>query len=374
MDASDGSGSNSHVWPIVDDNGAVDINGMMDNLEERIENLEMVFAYLKNKKMLERQENKPKKDSRLNSKKSTMDHSFGSAEDVDHVRILQSCNGLLLCSGSAWHVFYYIYNPSTILFKRLPQPNYYLRDDSWFFINGLFRLAFDPRKSSHYKVVQAGGKAGKIFESCGCLLLVCRDDIGSTTFTIYEMMKGSFVWSVSSVFRLAFDPRESSHYKVVQVGGEAEGLNRELKHCKLNMKDHDYPIMTSLEIAHGLHRGRNLLESFGGPINDPILLLMELPHMLHLEGKFFESFRYLVNIVQLLNLLLRGWSIRTGVWSICLGEGEEDAFVVINLFEKVVKYNLISNTNTEIFDIRSNQVDDDDDDDDDDAVLFIPPF
>ncbi|GKB79444.1 hypothetical protein Tco_0946339 [Tanacetum coccineum] len=27
-----------------------------------------------------------------------MGHSFGSAEEVDHVRILQSCNGLLLCS------------------------------------------------------------------------------------------------------------------------------------------------------------------------------------------------------------------------------------------------------------------------------------
>nr|GFA83955.1 hypothetical protein [Tanacetum cinerariifolium] len=91
----------------------------------------------------------------------------------------------------------------------------------------------------------------------------------------------------TGVFRLAFDPRKSSHYKVVQAGGKA------------------------------------------------------------------------------------------GVWSICLGEGEEDAFVVINLSGKVVKYNLISNTNTEIFDIRSNQMDDDaddDDDDDDDAVLFIPSF
>nr|GEV01447.1 hypothetical protein [Tanacetum cinerariifolium] len=160
-------------------------------------------------------------------KKSTMDHSFGSAEEVDHVRILQSCNGLLLCSGSAWPVFYYVYNPSTILFKRLSQPNNYLRDDSCFFSSGVFRLAFDPRKSSHYKVVQAGGKA--------------------------------------------------------------EGLNRELKHCKLNMKDHDHPIMTSLEIAHGLHKGRNFLESFGKPINDLISLLMELPHMLHLERKFFKS-------------------------------------------------------------------------------------
>nr|GEU85230.1 lysophospholipid acyltransferase 1-like [Tanacetum cinerariifolium] len=177
-----------------------------------------------------------------------------------------------------------------------------------------------------------------------------------------------------------------------------EGLNRELKHCKLNMEDHDHPIMTSLEIAHKLHRGRNFLESFDGPISGPILLLMELPHMSHLEGKFFEScgclllvcrddigstdftiyeimkgssmwsIRYLANIVQLLNRLPEGWSIQTCVWSICLGE--DDAFVVINLSGKVVKYNLISNTNTKIFDIGSNQMDDDDDD----AVLFIPPF
>ncbi|GKF26716.1 hypothetical protein Tco_0082610, partial [Tanacetum coccineum] len=46
----------------------------------------------------------------------------------------------------------------------------------------------------------------------------------------------------------------------------------------------------------------------------------------------------------------------------------------INLSGKVVKYNLISKTNTEIFDIGSNKMDDDDDDADDDAVLFIPPF
>ncbi|GJX12758.1 organelle RRM domain-containing protein 6, chloroplastic-like protein [Tanacetum coccineum] len=35
----------------------------MGNLEERIANLEMVFAYLKNKEMLKRQENKPKKET-----------------------------------------------------------------------------------------------------------------------------------------------------------------------------------------------------------------------------------------------------------------------------------------------------------------------
>ncbi|GJV26034.1 hypothetical protein Tco_1378729 [Tanacetum coccineum] len=242
-----------------------------------------------------------------------MDHSCGFAKEVYHVRILQSCNGLLLCSGSAWPVFYYIYNPSINLFKRLSQRNYYLRDDSYFFSSGVFRLAFDPRKSIHYKVVQAGG--------------------------------------------------------------EFEGLNRDLKHCKLNIEDHDNPIMTSLEIPHELHRGRSFLESFGRPSNDPILLLMEIPHMLHLEGKFFESCGCLLLVCRddigstefTIYEIMKGSS----VWSvsICLGEGEEDAFVVINLSGKVVKYNLISKTNTEIFDIGSNQIDDDDD-----AVVFFPPF
>nr|GEY10542.1 hypothetical protein [Tanacetum cinerariifolium] len=263
MDASGGSGSNFPIWLIVDDNGPVDMNDMMDNLEERIANLEMVFTYLKNKKMLKRQENKPKK----------------------------------------------------VVYLDWP--------------------------------------------------LILENQVTTKWCKLKAKLRGC----------------------------------RELKHCKLNMKDHAHPIMTSLEIAHSLHRRRNFLESFGGPVNDPILLLMELPHMFHLEEKFFEScgclllvcrddiasteftiyemmkgsfawsVRYLVNIVQLLNPLPEGWSIRTGVWRVCLGEREEDAFVAINLSEKVVKYNLISNTNTEIFDIGSNQMDDDDD-----AVLFIPTF
>ncbi|GJW61788.1 hypothetical protein Tco_0111123 [Tanacetum coccineum] len=36
----------------------------------------------------------------------------------------------------------------------------------------------------------------RLLESRGCLLLVCRDDIGSREFTIYEMMKGCSVWTV----------------------------------------------------------------------------------------------------------------------------------------------------------------------------------
>ncbi|GJY76711.1 hypothetical protein Tco_0481827 [Tanacetum coccineum] len=181
MDAASGSGSKSHVWPILGDNGIVNMNATMDNLEDKISNLEKVFTGLKNKKMLQRKENKPNKGahvkvgtqavgcvsqpdwptiivinhyqaqqitagqsgcdtqpdvptlaySRLDSRKSTMNNSFtlGSSEEVDNVKILQSCNGLLLCIGSVWPVFI----RSVVL-----------------------RMAIYPRKSLDYKVMQAG--------------------------------------------------------------------------------------------------------------------------------------------------------------------------------------------------------------------------
>ncbi|GKF18554.1 hypothetical protein Tco_0063472, partial [Tanacetum coccineum] len=70
--------------------------------------------------------------------------------------------------------------------------------------------------------------------------------------------------------------------------------------------------------------------------------------------------RYRVDTDDFMTSLLEGWSIRSTVWSIVLGEREEDSFLVINLSGKVVKYNLISN-----------QLDDnhDDDDDNDDELL-----
>ncbi|GKC82785.1 hypothetical protein Tco_1138502 [Tanacetum coccineum] len=278
-------------------------------------------------------------DSRLNLRKSTMDNSFGSAEEVDHVRILQSCNGLLL---------------SVVL-----------------------RMAFDPRKLLYYKVVQARRT------SCDIEVQIYSSDTGN--------------WSLCSdrVKCFNFDHFDSAIYWN-DAFHWLEGLNRQLKHYKFNFEDHDHPILKIIEIPHGLHQGRNFLQYFGGYSDDPILILMEIPQMLHLEGTFFESrgclllvcrdnigsreftiykmmkvcsvwsVRYLVNTEGFMNPLPKGWSIRSTVWSIGLRDGEEDSFLVINLSGKVVKYNLISKTINEIFDIGSNQMDDDDDDE------FIP--
>ncbi|GKA11036.1 hypothetical protein Tco_0690469 [Tanacetum coccineum] len=99
--------------------------------------------------------------------------------------------------------------------------------------------------------------------------------------------------------------------------------------------------------------------------------------------------RYRVHTDDFMTPLPEGWSIRSNVWSIVLGEREQDSFLVIKLSGKVVQYNLISKTLHEIYDCGSNQVDDNHDDnddaDDDDELLqqfqaehnvyeFIPSF
>ncbi|KAL2248562.1 F-box protein At5g07610-like [Sesamum indicum] len=79
-------------------------------------------------------------------------------EECSGFRILQSCNGLLLCCSSSWGRYYskryYVYNPTTKRFSALPK----LDGASWGStgVRGM-SLAFDPAKSPHYKVVCVRG-------------------------------------------------------------------------------------------------------------------------------------------------------------------------------------------------------------------------
>ncbi|XP_052180730.1 F-box protein At5g07610-like [Diospyros lotus] len=69
------------------------------------------------------------------------------------IDIIQSCNGLLLCSAFRLRhhsCSYYVYNPTTHKFIALPNPR------PFGFENRIVRgvsLAFDPSESAHYKVV-----------------------------------------------------------------------------------------------------------------------------------------------------------------------------------------------------------------------------
>ncbi|KAK6117043.1 hypothetical protein DH2020_049186 [Rehmannia glutinosa] len=74
---------------------------------------------------------------------------FNFIKDTSGIRILQSCNGLLLCCSdqpSKYGHKYYVCNPTTKEYSMLPRYKF------WWLICGM-NLAFDPSKSSYYKVV-----------------------------------------------------------------------------------------------------------------------------------------------------------------------------------------------------------------------------
>ncbi|GJS91113.1 hypothetical protein Tco_0773749 [Tanacetum coccineum] len=178
--------------------------------------------------------------------------------------------------------------------------------------------------------------------------------------------------------------------------------NRQLMHYSLNIEDPDHSIITTIPI---LQRGMTFLKSYG--YMDPMQILIQMSLLLYLEGKLFEwrgslflvclddfgsreftidkmtigcsvwMVRYRVHTDDFMTPLLEGWSIRSNVWRIVLGEREQDSFLVIKLSLKVVQYNLISKTFHEIYDCGSNQVDnnhDDNDDANDDDDEFLQQF
>ncbi|EOY22797.1 hypothetical protein QUC31_007925 [Theobroma cacao] len=78
--------------------------------------------------------------------------SLTFADDSAGISILQSCNGLLLCRSNRrtgeYNRNYYIYNPTTNKYTILPQPANRIPNTIFCVI-----LAFDPSRSSYYKVV-----------------------------------------------------------------------------------------------------------------------------------------------------------------------------------------------------------------------------
>ncbi|GJZ32441.1 F-box protein-like protein [Tanacetum coccineum] len=267
----------------------------------------------------------------------------------------------------------------------------YSHDDSPYYLNVGLIMAFDPTKSLNYKVVHAGQTSSHIDIRTYCSETgnwsLCKD-----WFSFFDLFH----------FKRAIYLNGALHWLQMAYFG--------LKHYKLNIEDHDHPILTSIQIGQGLHRVRHFFEPFGN--NLPSCIATRLGQRFHDEVKLFESrgcllvvlrdyygsreftiyemrkgcsvwsVRYLVNTDDFMNPLLEGWSICSTVWSIVLGEREEDSCLVINLSGKVVEYNLISKTLHEIYDIGSNQLDDNRDDDelimpfeaDHNVYEFIPSF
>nr|GEX11217.1 hypothetical protein [Tanacetum cinerariifolium] len=247
--------------------------------------------------------------------------------------------------------------------KKMVMERDYAHDDSNFYGCDGLRLAFDPTNSPDYKVVHA--------ESNSCEIVI----------QIYSLETGN--WSLcrerfTYFFFVHFDSEiywnDALHW--------LETDNRHLTHYKLNIKDHEHPIITTIQIPQD-HAHPILTTML------PMIISIQIPHMLHLEGKLFDSrgclvlvrrdyigsseftiykmmkgcsvwsIKYIVDTDDFMTPLPEGVSIWYIVWSLVLGEREEDSFLVVNLSGKDIQHNLISNTLSEIYDMGSNEVADD---------------
>ncbi|GMN41048.1 hypothetical protein TIFTF001_010276 [Ficus carica] len=123
-------------------------------------------------------------------------------EHLSGIEILQSCNGLFLCSGYKTDPYllpfsqpfprFYVYNPTTNEFIKLPR----LQGDTRTWVLGI-NMSFDPAISPHYKVV--------CFQSCGSPLdTYCRIKIYSSE-TRGAWRQSGDPFSVLEVDHLMFD-------------------------------------------------------------------------------------------------------------------------------------------------------------------------
>ncbi|GJZ77782.1 hypothetical protein Tco_0642454 [Tanacetum coccineum] len=159
--------------------------------------------------------------------------TLGSTKEADNVKILRSCNDCSL-------------------------------DNSPYYSSARLRIAFDPTKSSHYKLVDAG----RIFYDIDIQIYSSETDKGS-------LCSDRFNYFNFNHFDSAIYWNDRLHW--------LETKNRQLMHYSLNIEDLDHPIMTTIPIPQ---RVMTFLKSYG--YMDPMKILIQMSHLLHLEGKLFE--------------------------------------------------------------------------------------
>ncbi|GKB71411.1 hypothetical protein Tco_0932823 [Tanacetum coccineum] len=140
----------------------------------------------------------------------------------------------------------------------------------------------------------------------------------------------------SAGLRIAFNPTKSPHYKLVDAGHTFCDIDIQIYSSETGDRASAVTVLTT-----------------------SVLIILIVPR----TDEFMTPFPEV-------------WSIQSNVWSVILGEREQDSFLLIKLYGKVVQYNLISKTLHEIYDCGSNQVDDnrDDNDDADDVMSSFSNF
>ncbi|KAL3521386.1 hypothetical protein ACH5RR_019535 [Cinchona calisaya] len=260
---------------------------------------------------------------------------FAKIQSAESIKILQSCNGLLLCSSfraQRPRLNYHVFNPTTKQLTTIPKPYRVI-------IHGM-SLAFDPAaKSRAYKVVCV--RSSGLVSSSYQIEIYSSDTAGpwrvsGQPFTAKHDFKNGICWN-GAVHWLSHWGRDKSLY----FNLDEERLG-EVPPTPNNAELEAFMTYFGESCGH-LH----LIQMYGCP---------------NIEFTVFEMMRdcsgwFVKNVVDLsaVTSAFPGM-IRTelspydddscvySVLSIIRGEKEEDAFLVLHIPGKAIRYNLVSQT------------------------------
>ncbi|GJX24582.1 F-box protein-like protein [Tanacetum coccineum] len=261
-------------------------------------------------------------------------HSMFREAGSDFV-IMDSCNGLLLCCILPDK--YYVYNPTINVFKMIPQCEELLSELPH--RDGMsMRLAFDPTKSPYYKVYCRLGFYMKTYYSetgnwSAALNGECAiTDLFDNGIYWKDIIHGIQLMCGVSHFMLIIGEHNVSRIIAVTPFTPSRYGRKYCKNCKL-------------------FESCGYLYLVGTSTQD-----LSIYEMRKRYSKW--SLKYVVNLDDVMMLLDENermpskWDC-SRIWSIVLGEREEDSFLVMELFGKVVQYNIGLKSIREVYDLRS---------------------
>ncbi|XP_076906693.1 F-box protein At5g07610-like [Bidens hawaiensis] len=241
--------------------------------------------------------------------------------DSNKVEILQSCNGLILCHNIKLDKFI-VCNPSMKQFKTIPQSPYEKPDRH----PGGSRIAFDPSKSTHYKIVCAG-------------LIFNFRYFGQ--IQIYSSK--TCEWSVTCHQLEQYDHRYTRGFNHGVYWNDAiHWLDTENSnwHSMLDITERSLKTRPQT-LANNCHAydDKKLFDSRGC-----LLLLcsqkyLQQLHIYEMSGwRSGWSLKYNVNLKELLMPFPNTYYSR--VQSIVIGDKDVDSFLVMEMCGKIVRYNI----------------------------------
>ncbi|KAL6989448.1 hypothetical protein U1Q18_015197 [Sarracenia purpurea var. burkii] len=278
---------------------------------------------------------------------------FPGLSDSDTTMILNACHGLLLC----WHYDnvedkyrYHVLNPTTKKLTALPDHPY--RDGH--VIEGLW-LAHDPSRSPHYKVVSVRTKVSASPD---------RPYVNDCHYQIeiYSSETGS--WKASGEAFSSDDGTDTLFGGGVYWNGAVNWLSNRADSLYFNLDEERLGTMPMLPVPEGkwwydkevMHYGESrrhlhLVEIFS-PTTRFNVYEMERDY-----SGWFVKFRVdLAGVATSFPEMTQtrgNWYCSYSVLSLVRGESDEESFLVLQLADKLVRYNLADGAFMTVYEVPS---------------------